>query len=213
MHLSDKPQFATLLISVAELYRQKLSIASLEIYWRCLQQYPLDELQKALDAHAKHPDQGRFMPQPADVIRLLEGDHVTQALRAWGKVTNAIREIGCYDAVVFDDSIIHNVISEMGGWIQLCRMTERELPFRAREFEKRYVFYLNRKPNNHPKQLTGLFKHSAVEPILFGNVNLALCVYQQGDVVDGLLKPQKTLLTQASKLIKNQNITLYFNDK
>lgn len=182
----DKFNFVSLMTNIAELYKEKLSVARLEIYWRCLQNYPIEMLRKALDAHALHPDQGQFMPKPADVVRLLEGNHATRALSAFVKVRQAIQQVGAYSSIVFDDPIIHVVINEMGGWIRLCLSTETELSFKAKEFERLYSRYIHQKPKQYPKLLSGIFHEDKLQkgyllckPVLFGNTVAALKVYRQ----------------------------------
>ena len=61
---------------------------------------------------------------------------------AWSKAYKAICSYGRRNSVVFDDPTIHAVIADMGGWIEFAGMSEEEMPFRAREFEKRYRSYL-----------------------------------------------------------------------
>jgi len=61
------------------------------------------------------------MPKPADIIRAIKGNSQTQSLQAWSKVEDAIRLVGPYRSVVFDDLAIHGVLQEMGGWVKLCQ--------------------------------------------------------------------------------------------
>ena len=200
MTQADKEKFVNLMASVAELYREKLSIQRLEIYWRCLQQYSFELIQKALDAHAVNPDNGQFMPKPADIVRYLAGNSISQVLQAWTNVKRAIREVGCYSSIVFDDPLIHIIILEMGGWIQLCKIHDKDMPFKQHEFEKRYCRYLQVKPTDFPKQLIGITNQinqqngfSLEPPILFGNYKQALIVYEQGKA-NAMLKNQTPLL-------------------
>ncbi len=173
MNSNEKSKFVALLAGVSELYSKKLSSQLLDIYWAALNGYSLQDVKTALERHIMSPDSGQFMPKPADVVRCLRGDSETQALRAWSLVNRAICEIGAYKSVVFDDSIIHIVIEEMGGWVQLCQLHENELPFRAREFEKRYASYVLQPPLHHPKKLYGLTdQHNA--PLGYNNNVLTL---------------------------------------
>ena len=120
----------------------------------------------------------------AVVTRIIDGDSETRALVAWSKVTRAIREIGAWESVIFDDAKIHAVIVEMGGWIELCRKTTKELDFLLREFEKRYHFYRNRTEQNFPTKLIGKTEQTngyqnsdaIVQPRLIGiqNIHTAL---------------------------------------
>jgi hypothetical protein len=145
--------------SIAELYNKKLSKPMLDIYWRCLGSYSLALIRTALNAHVLHPDGGQFMPKPADILRIINGDGETQALQAWGKVLQAIRMVGSYDSIVFDDAVIHAAIMDLGGWIELCRNDTRSLVFIGRQFEKIYSGYLQKLPARYPKQLTGQLEH------------------------------------------------------
>ena len=56
----------------------------------------------ALNRHAVNPDNGQFLPKPADIVRLINGNTVDRALVAWSTVERAIRSTGPYQSVVFD---------------------------------------------------------------------------------------------------------------
>jgi hypothetical protein len=158
MKPEDKERFAQLMIGVAELYGKKLSNQLLNIYWAALTAYSLEEVNAALNRHALSPDVGQFMPKPADIVRCLEGSSSTQALQAWTKVINAIKQVGAYSSVIFDDPLIHAVIYDMGGWIRLCQSKEDEAGFRSREFEKRYSAYVLQPPTAYPAHLPGVIE-------------------------------------------------------
>jgi hypothetical protein len=185
MEKNDLSVFAKLMASLGELYGKSMSESLVELYWAALKRFELSAIQQAIKIHINHPERGQYMLKPNDVVRYLEGSTACQALQAWSKVIQAIKTVGQYDSVVFDDSLIHAVIQDMGGWIRLCKLQENELNFRAREFERRYEIYLLNKPDTYPKKLIGLldiqnmakgFKPS--KPLLIGNEKQALAVYQ-----------------------------------
>ena len=72
MNQSDYDQFGSLLESVAELYNRTIKPMQTAMYFRALADYPLPEVQAALDAHAKCPERGRFFPLPADLLAKLD---------------------------------------------------------------------------------------------------------------------------------------------
>lgn len=141
MQATDKKRFLTILTGIADYYGKELSEGVISLYWQGLMQYDLPAVEKALWEHTQNPDNGQFMPKIADITRGLQGRTQDQAALAWSKVDTAVRRVGTYSDVVFDDPIIHRVISDMGGWIKLGTLTEDDWPFTAREFENRYRGY------------------------------------------------------------------------
>lgn len=137
----DYEKFLAILTGVADYYSKELSEGVIELYWQGLQQYDIQAVEKALWDHTQNPDNGQFMPKIADLTRAMQGRTQDQAAIAWSKVDQAVRRIGTYQDVVFDDPIIHRVISDMGGWIWLGNQIEDEWPFIAKNFENRYRGY------------------------------------------------------------------------
>ena len=135
---SDIGEFAKTLLAVADYYGKELSTGVVDLYWQGLREYDLGAVQKALWAHARNPDAGQFMPKIADVSRIMQGSTADQAAIAWSKVNLAVRRVGTYQDVVFDDALIHRVLADMGGWTLLGSKKDDEWPFVARDFENRY---------------------------------------------------------------------------
>lgn len=178
---ADYKRFLTLLTGVADYYGKELSEGVISLYWQGLEQYDIDAVEKALWEHTQNPDNGQFMPKIADVTRNLQGRTTDQAALAWSKVDSAIRRVGTYSDIVFDDGIIHRVIADMGGWINFGTKTDDEWPFVAREFENRYRGYKMRGeiPDYQPV-MTGIANaHNSKEgfrtqpPMLVGNTEKA----------------------------------------
>ncbi|HFV9295575.1 TPA: DUF6475 domain-containing protein [Serratia fonticola] len=138
MNDTEKPKFAQSMAAIGEIYGREISEVVVGIYWNALKIYEMAEVQKAFQGHTRDTDNGQFFPKPADLIRHIEGSKDGRALLAWSKAYKAICSYGRRNSVVFDDPIIHAVITEMGGWVEFAGMSEEEAPFRAREFEKRY---------------------------------------------------------------------------
>lgn len=138
---SDYPRFLTVLTGVADYYGKELSEGVISLYWQGLQQYDIEAVEKAMWDHTQNPDNGQFMPKIADLTRAMQGRTQDQAAIAWSKVDAAVRRVGSYQDVVFDDPIIHRVITDMGGWIWFGNQIEDEWPFIAKNFENRYRGY------------------------------------------------------------------------
>jgi hypothetical protein len=134
-------RFITLLTGISDYYGKELSAGVIGLYWQGLRQYDLEGVEKALWAHTQNPDTGQWMPKIADVTKMLQGRTSDQAAIAWSKVDGAVRLVGGYMDVVFDDALIHRVLFDMGGWLQITGKTDNDWPFLAREFENRYRGY------------------------------------------------------------------------
>lgn len=187
MNPRDREAFAKLMVGVAELYGKPISPELISIYWDGLSEHELDEVRLALNLHMRNPDTGQFMPKPADVIRFLTGNTLTQAMRAWQKVDQAVRHVGGYQTVVFDDPIIHAVIVDMGGWMGFGQTPEDEWHFKARDFERRYQSYKLKPPADYPRKLIGIFEAEngprgfvSDGPMLIGDAERARLVYEKG---------------------------------
>lgn len=189
MQHQDFEGFRQLLADVHAFYRQDMSEFALDVWWQAMRAFDLAAVRQAMGRHTMNPDTGQFMPKPADVVKMLAGRTVDAAQVAWSKVDRAIRHVGTYRSVAFDDALIHRVIQEMGGWVPLGTKTEDEWPFVAREFETRYRGYAMRGETSpeHPPVLVGICEadnsrlgHRVQPPSLIGDRAAALRVIETG---------------------------------
>lgn len=188
MNASEKKRFLTTLTGVADYYGKELSDGVIALYWQGLQQYDIGAVDKAFWDHTQNPDNGQFMPKIADITRAMQGRTQDQAALAWAKVDAAVRRIGTYQDVAFDDPVIHRVIVEMGGWIWLGNQKENEWPFIAKRFESIYRGYKVRGEfPEHPPVLVGIANahnqkegFSSTPPMLIGNESQAKRVMLTG---------------------------------
>lgn len=153
---ADKERFAALLMGLAEYYGKELSPAVIGVYWMGLRKYDLQALEDASTRHMMDPEQGKWLPKIADLVKLIEGGTQDQALVAWSKVDRAVRTVGPYASVAFDDWAIHRVIEDMGGWVGFGNKSDDDWPFIAREFQTRYRGALASGRSEHLPMLTGL---------------------------------------------------------
>jgi hypothetical protein len=207
--------FNEMLAGVHALYRRDFSESIGLVYFRALKQYDYAAVAEAFSRHTVNPDAGKFMPLPADIVRMLEGSTQDSALLAWAKVDRAIRTVGTYRSVVFDDALVHRVLADMGGWVLLGTRTEDEWPFQRNEFVNRYRGYRERSATpDYPAHLLGIAEaQNAREgmqvemPVLIGDAERARDVYLGGSrgnplqVTDG-----SALAQQATKRLPGQDL-------
>lgn len=214
MQQSDFSKFAAMMLAVGEYYNRDISESLTRIYWQGLKQYDYQAISKAAQQHMANPDGGQFFPKIADFTRHIGGGNADRALIAWAKVDKAIRTVGDHRSVVFDDAIIHAVISDMGGWIDFGMCGLDDWPFKQNEFLKRYRGYIERGDvGEYPAKLTGradmhnrqLGLENEKETVLIGDQSKAIEVLQLGS--DSSKRNPVTLLSDAHNALKIANTT------
>ncbi len=189
-NLEEKRRFASLMVALSDYYKSEISKAVLALYWEGLKQYDYASIEKAAWAHTQSPDEnGRWMPKISDLAKVLQGSTKDQAAVAWSKVDRAIRVVGTYQDVAFDDALIHRVIQDMGGWVLIGNKTDDDWPFVAREFENRYRGYRMRdEMPAYPRKLVGIASAQNAESginfsqgtVLIGDEKKAIDVIKSG---------------------------------
>ena len=184
----DRAEFFKLIANVSAFYRQDFSEFAGRVWFEAMKPFDLKAIADALNRHCVNPDVGQFMPKPADVVRMLQGSTQDSALVAWAKVDRAVRTVGTYQSVVFDDALIHRVLTEMGGWIAMGQKEEKEWPFFKNEFVNRYRSFRGRSESpEYPPVLVGIAEANnskqgfgSAPPTLIGNPQVARAVLEQG---------------------------------
>jgi len=208
MIVPDYEKFSQLMADVHGFYQRDVSDFALSVWWEAMRPFDFEVVAQSLNRHVMNPDAGQFMPKPADIVRMLQGSTQDAALSAWAKVDKAVRHVGTWEDVAFDDPLIHRVLHDMGGWIALGQKAEDEWPFVAREFENRYRGFKarNERPD-YPPVLIGLAGannrqqgQKVAPPMLIGDKAAAHRVMQGGVAKPllpmsraGVLAPQATL--------------------
>lgn len=174
--------------AVYSFYNKEASPMVVDFWIDGLAEFDIESIKKAFSTHMKTPPQGRFIPKLADIVDILKGDSQDRSLIAWSKFDKALRTAGVYQSVIFDDALIHLVISDMGGWCSFETKTEEDWPFIRNEFVNRYKAY---------SKMTELPVHNQVmigktqmenekngyrfpEPICLGNPEKIALVYKSG---------------------------------
>lgn len=156
-----REKFAELMTALEELYKQKISGLVFEMYFNVLEYYDISQIRKAINDHIRNTKNGQFMPKPADLIRQIEleeepAEH--RAMLGWSEISRQIKSVGSYDNPHFEDPLISHVIHDMGGWVHMCGVLEKDLVWMGKEFERRYLSYAEYPPANlEPKRLAGTF--------------------------------------------------------
>jgi hypothetical protein len=206
MNQNDFEKFREGIQGVYSFYGKDVSDFALDVWWNALRAYDLAAVIDSFNRHLMNPDSGQWLPKPADIVKMFGGRTQDRALIAWAKVDRAVRSVGNYESVAFDDPLIHRVLHEMGGWIGLGQKTEDEWPFVAKEFENRYRGYAMRSEvPDYPPVLIGISEaHNSQNglktslPRLIGNAAVAESVMRGGAKVNliGTARASESLMMQ-----------------
>lgn len=158
MTQADYDSFGGLIAGIAELYSHKLSDMQVALWFNAVSSYSLDQVQAALLRHTKDAEGGKFMPKPADVVRIIDGLPGDRAELAWSRVHAALECYGVGVSVHLQDGVAAQALLDMGGWIKLGRMLTKDLPFVQKEFCRRYSALLAAGASHAPRTLAGTYE-------------------------------------------------------
>lgn len=151
MQRDDFEKFAHSLAIISDVYGKSMSEGAIMLWWKALESYEFNQVDRAMMMAIRD---SRFLPKPADIIRLIEGSVEDRASIAWGKVLEAASGVGGYQDVCFDDPIIHSAIMDCGGWPAICQTETENLSYTQHRFTECYRAYIGRK-FDHPAVLFG----------------------------------------------------------
>jgi hypothetical protein len=155
MRESEKPEFSRLLTNVMAYFGKDCTPFVLDLWWGACTNFSIEQVRKALNAHAMDAERGVYAPKVADIVRVLAGTSTDRAALAWGKVLGAMGSVGAYSDVVFDDPAIHAAIVDCGGWTKICRGEMAELSYLQHRFCLAHKAYTERGAFEYPSQLCG----------------------------------------------------------
>ena len=141
MDISESQAFSNMITDALAYWKQDASKFTINVWWQGCKPFTLEQVSKALTAHATDPDKGQFPPKVADIVRHLAGTKTDRSLLAWGKVYDAMASVGAYQDVDFGDGAIHATIIDMGGWPKMCRTESDELSYLQHRFCESYRAY------------------------------------------------------------------------
>lgn len=169
-HELDRATFAAELMGLAAIANRDLTTPVIELYWRACRMAGLTraEFQEAVSAAllADSP----FMPTPGQLVASVRQSATQHAVEAWGRVLGAAAKHGRYASVDFGPEM-NAAIRVLGGWIQVCNLSERDLPFAQRRFAEALEAYERSTPSeDQGARLEGLTEQhgSPFEPVAIG---------------------------------------------
>ena len=122
MKQTDFKEFKRAFGTLCELFEKEATAIMQAVYFKALSHYEIGPVTKAIEAAMIGC---RFFPKPVELLELLDGGG-KQALDDAAQlaaldVMNAVKRVGAYNTVVFEDPVTAAVIQEgFGGWVRIC---------------------------------------------------------------------------------------------
>ena len=154
MTSKDFKRFSYAMAALEENFDHQCSSAKVKLYFSELSDLSIEEIEFGVRKILKEAVYPKF-PTIGAIRQAILGCAEDQAILAWQKVFKAMKIIGQYRSVQFDDPVIHSVIELMGGWENICMVEEKELQWKQKEFINLYKALQGRKIN-HPEYLFGI---------------------------------------------------------
>jgi len=150
--MKNETRFKENMTVLCELFDKPVSKLLMGSYWKALESFTDEECEKAFNELALS---SRFFPKLADFIEALSGTKKDQAFQAWLKVIDAVRRVGNYQSVKFNDPVIHSVFKFWGGWDVTTTpdWDGAQLKWKQKEFEQLYAVMSHN--SSHPEYLPG----------------------------------------------------------
>ncbi len=135
MDSQDKSVFAREMATLSELYGKTVSKELFEMYCADLSEYRITDIVRAVQAHRRDPDRGRYFPKPADLLDKIQCSAEEAALIAWSEVP---RLAANSREAKSQDDVTESVVQDMGGWRRFGMADAKEMHWMQREFVERY---------------------------------------------------------------------------
>lgn len=139
---TDRIAFLEVVVGFAELKGKALSAPALELYWRAMQGWHIEEFRAAAAQLVRTCE---FMPTPKDFEDLRRASRPT-AGEAWADVLQYVRDGGAgsglptrgYDGAVITDPVVLAAVRAVGGFQAIAMSRTDQTPFLERRFCEHY---------------------------------------------------------------------------
>ena len=141
--IEERDEFLKHFLGLCQLFNVAADELTIKIYFRALRKYTLAEVVQGIDAAIR---QCRFFPKPVELHELIGGSAEDVGEVEASKVLEAVKQVGAWKSVVFDDAVTAAVVEHgFGGWVKLCSSVsaDEEMWFR-KDFCRMYGSFSRR---------------------------------------------------------------------
>lgn len=160
MNYEKDERFVFIMAALAEASGQELSEMKVRIYAKALEDLPIADIERAAWEIIKTRKFATF-PKVAEIREAIHGNPEDRAIIALDKLEKAMREVGGYQSVCFDDPVIHMAVDSFsGGWPAICNMPHEEWKWARKEFVTLYQTFTHQPKHEVAPRLTGIHEHT-----------------------------------------------------
>lgn len=135
MIAADRKKFLEIVIGFAELKGKALSAPALELYWRSMQAWSLEDFQAAAEVLLRTTE---FMPTPKDFEDLRKAGRMTPG-EAFSRAMEIARDCSPYRTSTSGDERIDAAARACGGYFAMGQQETAKLGFLERTFTEHFA--------------------------------------------------------------------------
>lgn len=162
MQKHELTEFKEVMIGLGEYYGKEITEALTKIYWYDLKPLTIDQFKLAASQHRLNPDNGRFFPKSADIVKIFSGTTKQQeqllddqAKMQWLVILSEIRKTGSWGDLEIEDQQAMAAVEALGGWKFICSQTQSQLVWLNKEFVAAYKNFERTPLEALPNKLAG----------------------------------------------------------
>lgn len=132
---ADYDNFCTVIVGFAELKGRSLSAAAIELYWRSMQKWPIEDFKAAAEQLVRTC---KFMPGPSDFEDLRKAGRATPG-EAWAEVLSHVRA-GAYGGGrgVVVSELVDRAVAAIGGYHAIGMSEQDKTHFLEKRFNEAF---------------------------------------------------------------------------
>lgn len=192
MTRQDAARFSSSLAAMAALFEKEPVPQVVEIYFRALERFSIGEVEEGI---SKACSTMKFFPKPVELIDCITGGTGNLADKAMVeacRVLEAIKSVGTYVTVCFDDAVTQAVIvQQFGGWAKFGDMLADAEKWFIKDFCAGYQAFSRQNVRHYgalpgwshmQNALTGREREET--PVYIGDVEKAKAIHAQGKLTE-----------------------------
>lgn len=163
MHIHDFARFAACMKTLQETFTPDKPITKEKtgLYFKLFSDFSIESFESACFSVLNSKTISIF-PTPGEIRAAGSDDMKAKIEMALSKVEKAVDRHGPNCTLIFDDPVIHVVVSRMGGWEWICTRNVEEWKWIRKDFRELYGIYAKQSMLDVPEKLQGVSERLAI---------------------------------------------------